>query len=113
MREFAKAFYKSSQWRNVRGYCMIRDHYLCVKCGEPAAEVHHIVHLSPQNINDPSISLNPDNLISLCRKCHFEEHRGEHSFGRKNEEENPYEFDENGQIVPKANPPHQDGFGKD
>ena len=85
----------------------MRDKYLCVKCAEigkviPAEEVHHIIHLSPKNINDPSISLNMDNLISLCREHHFEEHRGEHGRGRQVQEAYPYEFDENGMLRPKS-----------
>ncbi len=54
---------------------MRRDHYLCVDClraGKitPAEEVHHIIALTPQTVNDPMISLRLDNLKSLCRECH-------------------------------------------
>lgn len=103
-REFAKSFYKSKEWENVRKAVLMRDNYLCVKCGRPAEEVHHIKHLSPKNINDPSISLNMDNLASLCRDCHFEEHRGEHARGREKSEEynSQYAFDENGYLVQVA-----------
>lgn len=80
----------------------MRDNYLCVKCGKPAEEVHHKIHLSPSNIGDTSITLNPSNLVSLCRDCHFEEHRGDHGSGRKREEEYPYTFDENGQLIKKV-----------
>ena len=100
-REFAKSFYKSRVWEDVRQYCLMRDSYLCRKCGRPAVDVHHIIHLSPDNIMDKSIALNPDNLISLCKDCHFNEHRGEHGNGRKNSESYLYEFDENGQLVKK------------
>ena len=78
---------------------MMRDNYLCVKCGVPAEEVHHKEHLTPENIGDVSVTLNPDNLISLCRDCHFEEHRGEHAKGRMNNEKDEYEFDEDGYLV--------------
>lgn len=100
-RAFAKQFYKSKEWQNVSEYVRKRDNYLCVVCGNPVEEVHHKVHLSPDNINDISITLNPDNLVSLCRACHFEEHRGEHAKGRKTKEDYPYCFDENGMLVPK------------
>lgn len=79
----------------------MRDKYLCRHCGAPAKEVHHIRHLDPKNIWNPEITLNPDNLISLCHECHHQEHKGEHGGGRKKEEEYPYEFDENGQLVRK------------
>ena len=100
-REFAKSFYKSTAWDNVRQYCLMRDSYLCQQCGQPADDVHHIIHLSPDNIGDPRISLNPDNLVSLCRDCHFKMHRGEHGSGRKFSEAYPYEFDEHGMLVEK------------
>lgn len=52
---------------------------LCEKClkegrYEPGEIVHHKIHLTPQNINDPSISLNWDNLELLCRLHHGDEH---------------------------------------
>ncbi|NCD04458.1 MAG: HNH endonuclease, partial [Clostridia bacterium] len=69
-RPFAKPFYRSKEWEKVRQYVIRRDKYLCQKCGSPAEEVHHKIHLSPENINDPEIALSPDNLVSLCRDCH-------------------------------------------
>lgn len=58
---------------------MKRDSYLCVDCDAKgklnfAEEVHHIIELTPENINDPEIALNPDNLVSLCRECHRARH---------------------------------------
>lgn len=37
-----------------------------IKCGRPGAIVHHKEHLTPQNINDPDITLSEDNLELLC-----------------------------------------------
>lgn len=73
--KFSKAFYNSKEWQSVRSYCLMRDKYLCVHCGKPAEEVHHKIHLTPQNIGDKSISLNADNLVCLCKDCHFEQHK--------------------------------------
>ena len=101
-REFAKPFYDSKEWKAVRDYVLKRDSYLCVECGMPAEEVHHVIHLTPKNITDPSITMNPDNLRSLCRACHFKAHRGEHGKGRIHEEQYPYEFDENGVLRKKS-----------
>lgn len=104
-REALNMFYKSKEWRQVRKYCLMRDKYLCRIChNKPAEVVHHIKHLTEDNVNNPAISLNPDNLISICSACHFEEHRGEHSGGRKAHEDidiPQYTFDENGQLIPK------------
>ena len=36
-------------------------------------EVHHKIRLTPENINDPNISLNWENLELLCKTCHDEE----------------------------------------
>ena len=99
-RDFSKSFYNSKEWKMVRESALRRDNYLCVVCGKPADEVHHIKHLSPDNIYDPSVSLNLENLQSLCRDCHFEAHRGEHASGRAAREEQPqYIFDENGLLI--------------
>ena len=80
----------------------MRDNYLCQHCGRAASDVHHIKHLTEDNVNDPNISLNPDNLVSLCWACHRREHRGDDGRGRMMQEQNPYTFDENGMLVPKA-----------
>lgn len=79
MKEWAKFFYKSKQWQNIRENVMAADHYLCQDCLAkglivPAEEVHHIIPLTPENIMDPSITLNTENLISLCRECHKARH---------------------------------------
>ena len=98
-RDFAKSFYRSKEWEATREYILLRDHYLCQECGAPAEEVHHIVHLSPANIGDPNVTMNPDNLRSLCKQCHFDAHRGEHGKGRAVREAYPYVFDANGMLV--------------
>jgi len=99
-REFSKSFYNSKEWANTREYILKRDNYLC-RCGRPAEEVHHITHLTPENIGDPKITMNPENLVSLCKACHFEEHKGEHAKGRANAQAYEYEFDENGMLRKK------------
>ncbi len=76
MRDFAKAFYLSKIWRKTREYIFKRDCGLCVRCGSPGEIVHHKKHLTPQNINNPAITLNEDNLELLCRNCHALEHEG-------------------------------------
>jgi len=101
---FSAPFYHSPEWQKVRQAVLMRDRYLCVKCGRPAEEVHHKIHLNPNNIGDPRITMNMDNLISLCRDCHFEEHRGQHGQGKKAQaraDDYPYEFDANGMLIEK------------
>ena len=76
-------FYKSVQWQRCRDGYFRRVGGLCEECLkqgliEPAEIVHHIVHLTPQNVDDPNISLSFDNLIALCAKHHAAEHPEAH-----------------------------------
>jgi len=108
-REFSKQFYHSKEWQSVRDAVLKRDAYLCIHCGSPAEEVHHVTHLTPDNIWDTSITLNMDNLISLCRSCHFNEHKRDKSAGFKRYNDSrcvldSYTFDSEGNIVPSGGP---------
>jgi 5-methylcytosine-specific restriction enzyme A len=96
---WAQAFYKSSQWRAVRRIVLNRDHFTCRDCDGRASEVHHIVELTPENINDPTIALNLDNLESLCWSCHDKRTKGcgDVAVGLR--------FDDSGQLVPARIPP--------
>ena len=90
-----KRFYKTAAWQACREYVWKRDGGLCVDCRKkgtitPAEEVHHITPLTAENVKDPNISLNPDNLVSLCRECHKARH------GTK---ERRYTIDESGRVT--------------
>ena len=76
MRAFAKDFYESAAWRQTREYILKRDAGLCVHCGEPGVIVHHKIELTPRNIDDPMITLNEENLETVCRTCHAIIHEG-------------------------------------
>ena len=66
-KDFSKAFYNSLQWKKIRAFVLTRDFYMCKVCGAPHAKtVHHIRELTPMNIGDASISMNTDNLITVC-----------------------------------------------
>lgn len=78
-RDFAYTFYNSQRWKNTREAYMRMGQGLCEPClahgvYTPAEIVHHKVHLTPENIGDPSITLNFDNLERVCRDCHAREH---------------------------------------
>lgn len=80
---FAKNFYKSKAWINTRNaYVAERvciDGGVCERCGlktgNAGEELHHKIPLSPRNITDGDITLNPKNLQWLCKDCHFIVHR--------------------------------------
>ena len=72
-------FYKTDAWKNCRDAYAKSVGGLCERClkkgrYEPGEIVHHRVHLNAQNINDPTVSLNWNNLELLCRQCHGDEH---------------------------------------
>ena len=77
---FAKTFYKSISWKRCRKAYLDSVGWLCERCAKegkivPADHVHHKVRLTPENINDPTVSLNHDNLEALCIDCHTQEHK--------------------------------------
>lgn len=74
---FAKSFYNSKEWEKARQAALIRDKGLCQYpgCFRPAEEVHHIRELTMSNIDDPEITLSLDNLMCVCKDCHFRIHR--------------------------------------
>jgi len=78
---FAHNFYKTSTWMKCAKAYRVSVGGLCERCWKKGLikkgdEVHHKIKLTPENINDPAIALNWDNLELLCKECHMEEHRG-------------------------------------
>lgn len=93
MKDYAEKFYKSKQWRDVRRYIIERDLGLCCRCGKPGNIVHHKIYITPENINDPHITLNEDNLETLCEVCHNQEHK------RSDCTADGLRFDSNGNLI--------------
>jgi len=98
-RPFAYKFYKSTAWKDCReGFIRERqaiDGGMCMRCHEePGYIVHHKVHLSPGNINDPEVSLNHSNMEYLCLSCHSSEHAGRRKLRCR--------FDKDGRPLPDA-----------
>jgi len=95
-KNFAKSFYNSIQWQRARQFVLKRSGGLCERCYtkgvvRTADVVHHIIWLTPANIHDPAITLDPKNLTALCQDCHAEVHA----------EKQPkrYKVDENGAVT--------------
>ena len=104
---FAKPFYKSRAWQGARELVMTRAKGLCERCAEkgeltPAEVVHHVTPLTEENVNDPEISLNPDNLMALCHDCHTEVHQqlGIGAMNGRKVEEPRVRFDSEGNVMP-------------
>lgn len=83
-------FYKSVAWQMAREIKIREANGKCERCGVLGEEVHHKIRLTVQNVMDPNISLNQENLELLCKKCHNAEHK---RFS------NQQQFDENGNLV--------------
>lgn len=72
-------FYKTHAWsscakayrRSVGGLC---ERCLARGLIVPAAEVHHKIKLTQDNLSDPTVALNWENLEALCKDCHLKEH---------------------------------------
>ena len=97
MKEYARGFYHSKEWKKASRLYMESRNYICERCGNVAAICHHKNYIKPNNINDPSITLNPDNLECLCQECHNREHF------KKRANFNGVAFDEKGNLVKAPN----------
>lgn len=89
-----KQLYNSKVWKDTRQQVLRRDLFTCRDCHSRASEVHHIKPLTPENIDNWDISLNPNNLISLCKKCH-----SKITDGYTGDIQGDYIFNENGEVV--------------
>ena len=79
MKDFAVKFYKSKRWQATRNAYLRSVGGLCERClkqglYKPAVIVHHKVYITPENIDDPSVTLSFQNLEAVCRDCHELEH---------------------------------------
>ena len=78
--EKIEAFYTRQAWRKCRASFLTSKGGLCERCLEkgliePAVHVHHKQPITPENVDDPEITLNHGNLMALCEGCHQEMHR--------------------------------------
>ena len=86
-------FYTSKPWvsfiANLRLERVNEDGLLiCEHCGKPITAKydcigHHKIELTDDNVNDYSISLNPDNVMLIHFKCHNELHQRWNGFRQK------------------------------
>lgn len=75
-KDYARGFYNSKQWKHTSKAYMQSRCYVCGRCGGLARIVHHRKHITPQNIHDPAVTLDWDNLEALCDECHNAAHGG-------------------------------------
>lgn len=92
MKNYARKFYQSSAWKMTRRAYAENQCGLCERCGQAGDIVHHRRYITPNNINNPLITLDWANLELLCQDCHNKEHM------RK--QNSRYKIDETGNILP-------------
>lgn len=78
-----QSFYASEQWQTFRLLIINQRGLRCQHCGEIVAKakdltLHHVIELTPENVADAMISLNPDNVLVVHHDCHNQIH---HRFG--------------------------------
>lgn len=76
----AEEVYKTRQWDKCRKAYKKSVGGMCERCAKKGIAnagviVHHKVHLTRENMNDPETVFSFDNLELLCVACHNEEHK--------------------------------------
>lgn len=102
IKAWAKKFYNSTAWKKTRESYISKRKYidggLCEVCKQNLGYiVHHIEPLTMNNVDDPFISLDHENLSYECKDCH-DKHEG-HGVGSKSEWQAV--FDNDGNPLPK------------
>jgi len=72
-------FYGSTVYRNFRLAIIAERGPRCEECGEIVANtrelhLHHMIELTPDNVHDYTISLNPQLVKLVCHRCHNKIH---------------------------------------
>lgn len=80
-----QAFYKSPEWIKFRLMLIAERGLICEQCGRAVTNAkeltaHHKIELTPENVHDRTISLNPALVMLVHHRCHNEIHQ---RFGSK------------------------------
>jgi len=68
--------YAKSAWKELAKSILKRDNYLCQKCNSPhTTKIKLIVHHIKAWSKYPELRFSAGNLITLCERCHKNEHR--------------------------------------
>ena len=71
-------------YENTRHAILARDNYQCQHCGAKsvALEIHHVKFRIQGGSDDP------ENLLTLCRKCHMDYHKGKIELKKQGKKKN-------------------------
>ena len=74
-------FYSSKEWEKLRKLIAQErvdadGNIICAHCGKPIVKAydmigHHKIALTEENVNDATISLNPENIDLVHHRCHM------------------------------------------
>lgn len=98
-KDFAKPFYDGKKWNKLRKkYIEDRqaiDGGLCETCHEAVGVIvhHNDIWIDENNIDNPDVTLNYDNLKLDCIACHNREKKDE-------QERERYRFGPDGEVLP-------------
>ena len=73
-------FYASKAWHDLRERLVVERYGRCERCGKDFSGqkfqliAHHKEHLTDDNLKDPAVALNPDNIEIVCPACHSHYH---------------------------------------
>ena len=71
-----QTLYARSKWKELAKKILKRDNYKCKKCGAVhTTKVRLVVHHKKQWSKYPRFRFKPNNLITVCEKCHKEIHK--------------------------------------
>ena len=103
MKDYARRFYSSKAWKNTRKAYAKSKMNLCEIClaqglYKPGEIVHHKIHLTPENVGNPDITLDWNNLQLVCRDCHA----AIHDYDRRKRR---YKIDSMGRVTAFQAPP--------
>lgn len=90
--EKVERFYHSTFWKKCRQRILHERHFVCELCGKRGTEVHHKIPLDENNVGNPEILINEDNLQLLCHECHTKITAGTYGDCRAT-------FDKDGNVV--------------
>ena len=95
MKEYASSLYSSKAWQKTRDAYKKSVGGLCEICwakgiAKPGEIVHHKTPITPENINDPNITLSFENLQLVCRDCHAQIH---------DRKKRRYKLDDMGRVI--------------
>ena len=91
-------FYWSRRWRKMSLHIKMIRGGICEECNAKGEEVHHIIPLTDNNVDDYNISLSETNLQLLCKSCH----NAKRNSGLIRED---LDFDEQGNVVKRKKTP--------